>query len=612
MIWFIAFLNFLYIISMQTRNYANTVTTASPERKVWGSASIRMRRLLNAEANRFSLEPRYTSLLATTLEDCPTLDDELPNARLVSHIFHSDGDAEDNLATHMVVQMGQFVDHDITLTPEEHEDTCCDPEPTDSHCFRIAIPSSDSFYAQFQQDCLRFARSTAYCEPESRNLNTSREQINAITAFVDASNVYSSIDGDNGDQNQQEGWDLRTRDGTGKLKVGDNDLLPKLINDEETAGDVRAREMPGLAAMHTLFVREHNRLCGLLANDTRTNGWGDEAYYQNARRILIAEMQNVIYGEYLPVVLGSKAMEDNGLVLPLNINSISNSQYDVNEDPSITNSFATAAYRFGHSMIQGIIQMRDTIRTDVVQSYPLSENYFNMTNYELDNGNGMEQVLMGLLMQKAQKNDRLITTETTNKLFPHEGEPFGADLAARNIQRGRDHGLPGYVTFWRSFGRQPNDPIDINCWSDKPTRISQANWNILRTLYRHPKQIDLFVGGLAEDPDPTGGAAFSGLTGPTFNKIKALQFKSLKSGDRYFFTHVGQAGSFTNTGVDTLLSRKLSDIICDNTEITKLPTNSFNVPGANNEFKFCTDATHLNIAAINLFPVQDPVNLLQP
>merc|ERR1712020_568664 len=115
------------------------------------------------------------------------------------------------------------------------------------------------------------------------------------------------------------------------MKVGANNLLPKLSGGEATAGDVRAREMPGLATMHTLFVREHNRLCDLLAADSRTTGWGDEAYYQNARRILIAEMQNIVYAEYLPIILGSKAMRDHGLELT------KNSTYDDSKDPSIAN-----------------------------------------------------------------------------------------------------------------------------------------------------------------------------------------------------------------------------------------------------------------------------------
>ena len=105
---------------------------------------------------------------------------------------------------------------------------------------------------------------------------------------------------------------LRSLDGTGKLITGDNDLLPTdAESGDEFAGDVRAREMPGLAAMHTLFMREHNRICDLI--NEANPGLDDDVIYENARRIVIAEMQNIVYGEYLPVVLGEKAMRDANL-----------------------------------------------------------------------------------------------------------------------------------------------------------------------------------------------------------------------------------------------------------------------------------------------------------
>ena len=52
---------------------------------------------------------------------------------------------------------------------------------------------------------------------------------------------------------------LRANDGTGRLLLDENDLLPKIPNlnmdSMRVAGDVRALEMPGLATMHTLWVR---------------------------------------------------------------------------------------------------------------------------------------------------------------------------------------------------------------------------------------------------------------------------------------------------------------------------------------------------------------------
>ena len=85
------------------------------------------------------------------------------------------------------------------------------------------------------------------------------EQFNGITAFVDASNVYAS--------NPTDNVILRNQGGivAGALKVTkrkDGNLLPKIgnTNPEFRAGDTRAPEMPGLLSMHTIWLREHNRI----------------------------------------------------------------------------------------------------------------------------------------------------------------------------------------------------------------------------------------------------------------------------------------------------------------------------------------------------------------
>ena len=74
--------------------------------------------------------------------------------------------------------------------------------------------------------------------------------------------------------------------------------------------------MPGLASMHTLWLREHNRLAREIKS-VRPH-LGDEEIFQTARRILIAEMQNIVYEEFLPLVLGHQAMSDYGVKLPSN------------------------------------------------------------------------------------------------------------------------------------------------------------------------------------------------------------------------------------------------------------------------------------------------------
>ena len=494
----------------------------------------------------------------------------LPNVRLVSANFHSDGDVPDTLATHMVTQMGQFLDHDITLTPETHHE-CCNGD-TSEDCFPINIPADDYFYSNLvpPQTCLEFSRSSAFCD----TAESTREQINGITAFVDASNVYGSDD--------DSATALRGSDG--KLLVDEHNLLPKNADGVRIAGDVRAIEMPGLAAMHTLFVREHNRIAEQLA------GQGDDEWiYQNVRRIVIAEMQNIVYQGYLPVVLGENVMRDENLELK------TDSEYNNQVDPSITNSFATAAYRFGHSMIQGLIQMYNLADKTLKLTYPLSENYFNLTNYEADDGIGMEQILMGLTEQPAQKNDRHVTTETTNLLFPEPDAKFGQDLVSRNLQRGRDHGIASYPAFAFHYDRAN----DMDCWEHRPPSITQDKWDDLMKIYHHPHHIDLFTGGLAETP------VQGGLSGPVFTKIKSDQFKALKDGDRFFFTHKGQAGSFDTTAQREIMRRTLADIICDNTDIAETSEDVFKLNNAaTNPYKSCASQTNeLRLANINLITV---------
>merc|ERR1740137_300478 len=142
----------------------------------------------------------------------------------------------------------------------------------------------------------------------------------------------------------------------------------------------------------------------------------------------------------------------------------------------------------------------------------------------------MEQLVAGLIGQKSQALDRFISEDVTNFLFMEFGENtginkkrnFGGDLVSRNLQRGRDHGLPGYNKYRSLCGMK-----SIRSMRDKhrPNEISKTNWRILGQLYKSPDDIDLFAGGLGEIP------VSDGLTGPTFTCIKSSQFGMLREGD---------------------------------------------------------------------------------
>ena len=192
--------------------------------------------------------------------------------------------------------------------------------------------------------CFAFTRSEGTCTIYGR-----REQFNKLTAFIDGSNVYGS------DKTRSD--KLRTMSG-GLLKT--HKLGPTLPSNSQAgfvdqnkcgedlvAGDIRAHEHPGLSAIHSLFLLEHNRL----ATEFKTLDLTltDEELFQKARQIVSAEIQEVAYSEFLPVVLGKHTMDMYHLNLPST--PAGTTKYNAGVDPTIFNEFATFAFRFGHSLV---------------------------------------------------------------------------------------------------------------------------------------------------------------------------------------------------------------------------------------------------------------------
>ncbi|KAL0155432.1 hypothetical protein M9458_049695, partial [Cirrhinus mrigala] len=109
---------------------------------------------------------------------------------------HNENISLDMSLSHLLVEWGQWIDHDLTLTPQSPSTAtfktgadCTRTCSRDTPCFPIQIPLSDPRMGT--QSCMPFFRSAPSCTfPLGR-----REQLNAITAFVDASMVYGSSDG---------------------------------------------------------------------------------------------------------------------------------------------------------------------------------------------------------------------------------------------------------------------------------------------------------------------------------------------------------------------------------------------------------------------------------
>ncbi|XP_047502342.1 peroxidase-like [Penaeus chinensis] len=525
--------------------------------KEWGKAGTAFQRILPPDYHDGVNMPRQFSVTGSLL----------PSPRSISSRVIVDRDARYDNFTILIMQWGQFLDHDITHTPitkgkDKSDITCCKRgqrrEPRELHpdCMPIEIPDTDTFFSQFGQRCMEFVRSMPAVRPKC-NFGP-REQMNQITSFIDASNVYGST--------EEEAKPLRSFV-DGKLKVktqNGNDLLPP-HREECTdasrqfhcfkAGDSRVNEQPELAVMHTVWMRQHNRIAEGLKK--LNSGWDDEVLYQEARRIVAAQMQHITYNEYLPIVLGREFMEVFGLV-PKESGYASN--YRENIDPSINNAFATAAFRYGHTLIHGTMEGYSKFGT-IDRNLRLSEHQFSpFVLYQRD---GVDSLLRGLSIQASQKFDHFFSEELTNRLFAGRS-PFGMDLVALNIQRGRDHGIPAYNQ-WRKICNLPL-ARDFNDLSDvmDPSVINQ-----LRSLYLHVDDIDLFIGGIAEKPSA------GSLLGHTFLCIVGDQFARLRLGDRFYYENGGLESSFSELQLQEIRKTTLSRIMCDNSNLDMMQPLAF-------------------------------------
>jgi hypothetical protein len=311
------------------------------------------------------------------------------------------------------------------------------------------------------------------------------------------------------------------------------------------AGDVRANEQVGLTVVHTLFVREHNRLSSRI--QSQFPGLSDEQIYQIARRIVGAEMQIITYEEYLPAMLGDLAPDPNEAV------------YDPTLDASITNSFAHAVFRFGHSQISPeTLLVNNSGQT--VGSVSIDAAFFN-PDFLKNNPGNVARVLKGLASQVGQENDVLLVDGVRNNLFGPPGAG-GLDLAALDIQRGRDHGLPDYNNL-----RARYDLEEVTTFAEISSDPAvQAK---LEQLFGNVDNIDPFVGALADDHLPGTSA------GALIHAIVGNQFTRLRDGDRFFYTNDAVLASDAVRRIIDLDRVTLAQIIRWNAGVQGLEDNVF-------------------------------------
>ncbi|XP_062123011.1 chorion peroxidase isoform X2 [Drosophila sulfurigaster albostrigata] len=403
-------------------------TCNNKRRPRWGAAQMPF--------NRF-LPPEYGDGVDSVRSS--TDGSTLSSSRFVSLLVHGAREGEAPL-TLMIVQWGQLLDHDITSTAQPRSingsiPSCCGGKDFHPSCFPIKVPLDDPWLSPLNVRCLEFLRSA----PAQRRdcVLSWREQTNQATSYIDASPIYSnSAKSSDNARVFRNGLLIYGRGNPSDDVCQRGAIASKCIR----AGDGRSGEQPGLLAMHHVWVGEHNRIAMEL-NDLNPH-WSDEKIYQETRRIVGAMFQHITYREFLPLVLGNEVCKLFDLQL---LSSGFYEGYDPKINPSVANSFSSAAFRFGHSLVQNSYTRCDRHHNVINNNVSLHEEF---QNGDIGTAGSLHRLLRGMASQRALKRDEFITPELTNHLFQTPGFPFGLDLAAINIQRGRDHGLPPY-TSWR-------------------------------------------------------------------------------------------------------------------------------------------------------------------
>jgi peroxidase len=476
-----------------------------------------------------------------------------PSARVISnelsdHVEEATPNDRD-LSAYIYV-WGQFLDHDLSKTeaasPRER--------------FNITVPTGDTDFdpASSGSKSIPFGRSE-YDLNTGTTASNPREQITQVSSWIDGSMIYGSDATTAAILRSFVGGRMKSQSTElGEMLPLNTDNLPMdnaspLVEPNElfAAGDTRANENVELTAMQTLFVREHNRIASEAAKKNPT--WSDEQIYQHARSIVIAEVQAITYNQWLPALIGSHAVSTY-------------KGYNPKIDPSIANEFSTASYRL-HTSINDDVEFFDdsgrpqsftyineageTVAVD--GGVPLSEAFFNPTLFKQT---GVDGILKYAGSTKAEEIDTQLVESLRNFLFGAPGQG-GLDLAALNIQRGRDHGLADYNSIRVAYGLP------------KVTSFAQITSDIdlqskMEKLFGSVDNIDAWVGMLAEDH--VRGSS----VGITSQRIIADQFERLRDGDRFWFERV-----FSGRQLAELQRTTLEDVIERNTGITSLQENVF-------------------------------------
>ncbi|KAM4748977.1 dual oxidase 1-like [Rhinophrynus dorsalis] len=469
---------------------------------------------------------------------------QFPNPRKISNAMQGESGFP---STRNLTVLGIFFGYHVLSEIVSAQNPACPAE-----FLNIQIPSGDPIFDPMNKSnlVLPFQRGK-WDKSTGRSPNSPREQVNSVTSWIDGSSIYGN----------SHSWcdALRSFSG-GKLASGPNEHLPRpakgsvpmwRIPDPSTGqtgvqglygfGNAMANESPFLQAESIVWFRYHNFKAQTFAE--KNPGWSDEALFQHARKWVIAVYQNIAFYEWLPVFLNRTVSDYKG--------------YQQYVDPSISPEFLALTAQMIYTMMPSGVYLRDkecrfqNITGSDGREWPalrLCNNYWNRENPNLQNFTKMNELLLGMASQIAEKEDNIMVTDLKDFWYG-QIKYSRTDLMAASIQRGRDYGLPTYNKMLEYYKLQP-----LQKWEDiKNSQIAEK----LASLYGDDiGKLELIPGAMLK---------IDGSPGDLISNIILEQFQQLRDGDRFWFENE-KNGLFTKEEIDAIKKTKFRDVLVDVTD----------------------------------------------
>lgn len=491
-----------------------------PERPMAGAAGVRFGFNTDPTATPGEVEPRLLT----------------PNPRRVSRVLmtRSEGFKPVEFLNLNAASWIQFMTHDwVSYGDALGRET-----------YRIELDVDDPVRQALHQTHFDVKRTQR--DPTRRDGEPGPTHINEVTAWWDGSQLYGS------DSETQRR--VRSLVG-GKLAVDPTTGNLPLASDKVEQTGFRRNWWLGLSMMHNLFTKEHNAICDMLA--VNYPHWPDQRLFDVARLINAAVMAKIHTVEWTPAILPNRAlnmaMNGNWYGVLANLFTSRRSRETVSKfniaDPVVGGIVGNQTRDFGvpYSLTREF--------TSVYRLHPLLPDEISI--WDLEHAGRMERRGLAELRQAAVHD--VTRRHSMASLFYSFGRQYpgrlelnnypatlqnlsipGAgfyDLAAVDVLRDRERGIPRYNQFRRLMGLTP-----ITAFSDLTDDPEQLQ--ALESVYDSVEDIDLLIGNLAEAHRPTGFGF-----GETLFEVFIVNASRRLQADRFFTTHY-RADVYTQEGLD--------------------------------------------------------------